>query len=330
MKSMGTKSTKTISAKTRKAIPLMLGTVLLIILAAGCQLSGESAEAAEPAAESAAEQGVSNAANGETDTDQTISLEVIEQWARKGSALTVRDFEPYIEFDMDALRGGSEEGEIPFVYENTPYYLRVTAEGEADAASLDECRLVSAVLFPEEFLRLRSWEDEYEFDGACADIRSGNLEHILDGEIRMTDYLICELPADAVCSGFKHWLGTRGGAAFINAETGEGELTIENAGFYAVKQEESPIQGGMEIFGAGEIEQSVSVLEAYPELELDDNVVISRTQVQVDDGYTWYLARVHQEGASIEYCLYLDAEKYTLEEFEEMTGTVRLRENAFY
>ncbi len=126
MKSMGTKSTKTISAKTREAIPLMLGTVLLIILAAGCQLSGESAEATEPAAESAAEQGVSNAANGETDTDQTISLEVIEQWARKGSALTVRDFEPYIEFDMDALRGGSEEGEIPFVSsKNTQNNTRV-------------------------------------------------------------------------------------------------------------------------------------------------------------------------------------------------------------
>ena len=127
-----------------------------------------------------------------------------------------------MEFDLEVLRGGSEQEQIPFLYEDAPYYLRVIAEGGTEAASLDECRLVSVVVFPEEFLHLRSWEDEYAFNGACADIRSGNLEHILNGEVQMADYLSCELPEGVVCSGFKHWLEARGGVAFIDAETDGG------------------------------------------------------------------------------------------------------------
>ena len=41
-----------------------------------------------------------------------------------------------------------------------------------------------------------------------------------------------------------------------------------NAGFYAAKQEEAPVLGGMEIFGVGEIQQGMTVLDSYPDLEL--------------------------------------------------------------
>ena len=71
----------------------------------------------------------------------------------------------------------------------------------------------------------------------------------------------------------------------MQKQTG-GELTIENAGFYAAKQGEAPALGGMEILGVGEIQQGMTVLDSYPDLELDDNIVVSRERVQADGGYT--------------------------------------------
>ena len=59
----------------------------------------------------------------------------------------------------------------------------------------------------------------------------------------------------------------------MQKQTG-GELTIENAGFYAAKQGEAPALGGMEILGVGEIQQGMTVLDSYPDLELDDNIVV--------------------------------------------------------
>ena len=260
---------------------------------------------------------------------EILTAEAVEQLAAKHAELAIEDFGPYL--DLSPLQ---EEGSLwetlEFDYEGQTLCLRVSASDKELAAAPYEGALDGAVVFREDFLELDSAEEEYAYDGSCADIRSGNLEHILDGNVEMSDYLTVTLPEGLRLSGFKYWMGSHGGAAFLREGEAEEELTLENAGFYA----EKPLAGGIEILGNGEIEQGTSVVKELTPLETGewgkDGLILRREIRQTDSGTVWYIARTEREGSCISYCLYLSEEEYTEEVFLEVSETLCLMENAVY
>ena len=120
---------------------------------------------------------------------EILTAEAVEQLAAKHAELAIEDFGPYL--DLSPLQ---EEGSLwetlEFDYEGQTLWLRVSASDKELAAAPYEGALDGAVVFREDFLELDSAEEEYAYDGSCADIRSGNLGTYSGwkrGDVRLSD-----------------------------------------------------------------------------------------------------------------------------------------------
>lgn len=268
----------------------------------------------------------------------TLTPEVIAALAAKHDSLTIEDFAPYL--DLTPLQeNGSLWETIEFTYNGEPMCLRVSASDKDIVYAPYEGDLDGAVIFRKDFLELDTLEEEYAYTGSCADIRSGNLANILNGTVHMEDYITVELPEEIVQDGFwqqgvarsdfKFWMGTHGGVAFyrygFTEEFTLDNLTLENAGIHAPE----PLSGGIEIWGTGELMQGLETIRELSPLVMDE-VILRRTVVQTEQGIRWYVAYTELEGSSISYCFYLREDQFTEEEFLELSGTIRLMENAIY
>ena len=265
----------------------------------------------------------SNSSEGKNGIDTALTSEVIVALAAKHGALSIEDFTPYLDLTPLKERGSLWEI-VEFTYNGEPMCLRISASDKSIAAAPYEGELDGAYVFHKEFLELETMEQEYAYAGSCADIRSGNINNILNGTVKMEDYLTVSLPEGLVQSDFKYWMGSHGGAAFYR----EGQvqnITFENAGIYA----EEPLSGGIEIWGAGELGQGMEVVKEFDSLVLGD-VVLRRQVLKIDQGTRWYAAYTERPGCSISYCFYLREDVFTEEEFLEASGTIRLMEYAVY
>lgn len=259
---------------------------------------------------------------------QDLSLEAVEELAAKHDALTLDDFAPYMDISQDLLAEGICE-DLEFTYNGKTYYLRVIASDKSDIQTPYQGSLDAAMIFSEDFLKLSTREEEYLYEGSCADIRSGVLEHILEGTVTMEDYLTCELPEGVTQSSFKYWMASRGGVVFLKEGQSEEELVWENTGMTASIDRENPLCGGIEIWGNGDISQHMEVLTEWDPLPAGEDT-IWRGEVQMDDGYTWYAAFIKREDSTIAYGIYLNAELYTEEEFFALADTIQLKPYAIY
>ena len=268
--------------------------------------------------------GQSNSGEGKDGIEAVLTSAVIARLAAKHGELSIEDFAPYL--DLTPLKEqGSLWETVEFTYMGETMYLRISASDKSIAAAPYEGELDGAVVFHKEFLELETMEQEYVYMGSCADIRSGNLSHILNrSAVKMEDYLTVSLPQDLVQSDFKYWMGSHGGVAFYRVGQIQ-SFTIENAGIYA----EKPLPGGIEIWGAGELGQGMEVVKEFDSLVLGD-VVLRRQVLQTDQGTRWYAAYTERPGSSMSYCFYLREDEFTEEEFLEASSTIQLMEYAIY
>lgn len=259
-----------------------------------------------------------------TDTSfDTLTPEALQQLADKHGALTLEDFAPYL--DLSPMKEkGSLWTMLEFSYQGEPMYLRISASDKSVAAAPYEGTLDGAVIFQKEFLTLDTAEKEYAYQGSCADIRSGKLENILNGTVKMDDYITVTLPKGFTQGDYKYWMGSHGGAAFLK-EGQTQELTLENAGIYA----EKPLSGGIEIWGNGELGQGTEVVKELEPLKLED-ITLERMVLKTDQGTQWYAACTEQGKNCIFYCFYLNAAEFTEKEFLDISATIRVMENAVY
>ncbi len=254
---------------------------------------------------------------------EPLTAEVVEALSAKHGGLILEDFELYI--DLSSLQ---EEGSLwqtlEFSHKGKNMYLRVSASDKKLVAAPYKGDLDGAVVFQKEFLELDTLEQEYSYKGSCADIRSGNLEHILNGTVEMEDYLTVTLPEGLAQSGYKYWMGSHGGVAFLrNGQTEE--MTLQNMGIYA----EEPLAGGIEIWGNGELGQNMETVKELDPVELEETI-LQRKVLQTEQGNKWYVAFTDQEGSSISYCFFLNEKEYTEEEFLIASETIQLQEHAIY
>ena len=264
-----------------------------------------------------------NSVEGKEGAYAALTPEVIAALAAKHGALSIEDFTPYLDLTPLKERGSLWEI-VEFTYNGEPMCLRISASDKSIAAAPYEGELDGAFVFHKKFLELETMEQEYAYAGSCADIRSGNINNILNGTVKMEDYLTVSLPQGLVQSDFKYWMGSHGGAAFYR----EGQvqsLTIETAGIYA----EKPLSGGIEIWGAGELGQGMEVVKEFDSLGLGD-VVLRRQVLKTEQGTRWYAAYTERAGSSISYCFFLREDEFTEEDFLETSGTIRLMEHAVY
>lgn len=195
---------------------------------------------------------------------KTLTAEDVQMLASKHEELDIEDFSPYM--DLSPLKkDGSLFEMLEFSYNGEAMCLRVSASDKDLAAAPYEDVLDHAVVFRSDFLELDTVEKEYNYDGSCADIRAGNLDHILNGIVALDDFLMLDLPDELSQSGFKHWLGSNGGVFFI--KNGEAEdAGFANAGLFA----EKPSVGGIEIWENGEIADKTELIKEIEPVQLGD------------------------------------------------------------
>lgn len=252
-----------------------------------------------------------------------LTLEAVEMLSAKHETLRMEDFAPYL--DLSPLKeNGSLFETLEFLYNGETMYLRVSASDKDLVLAPYEGDLDGAVVFQSDFLNLETLEQEYAYEGSCADIRSGNLQHILDGMVEMQDYMTVILPDGYTQSGYKYWMGSHGGVTFTKEDMIE-DITIENAGIYAA----DPLPGGIEIWGNGELHQNVEVVKQLESLEVS-GTILQREILQTEQGVKWYVAYTEQEGSSISYYLYLNYDLFTEAEFMEVSETIKLKPHAIY
>ena len=261
--------------------------------------------------------------NAETDTMKVLTPEAIEMLSAKQKSLRIEDFAPYMDLTPLQEKGSLRET-LAFSYNGETMYLRVIASDKDLVAAPYEGDLDGATIFHKEFLELDTMEQEYAYRGSCADIRSGNLENILNGTVDMSDYMTVALPDGLMQSDFKYWMGSHGGATFFKDGQTE-EITLENAGIYAA----NPLPGGIEIWGNGELGQNLETVREFAPLNMGD-IVIRRKVLQTEQGTRWFTACTERVGSSISYCFYLNESEYTEDEFLTASETIKLAENAIY
>ena len=285
------------------------------ILMTGCTKEPENTEAPKTTAVEVVE-------TPDSDALKPLTVEAVEALAAKHEELVLEDFAPYMDISPIQEEGSLWET-LEFSYKGKTMCLRVSASDKNLAAAPYEGYLDGAIVFQEEYLELDTLEQEYAEEGCCADIRSCNLEHILNGTVEMEDYIAVTLPEGLTQSGYKCWMGSHGGVTFLSDGQAKEEITLQNVGIYA---EESQ-NGGIEIWGIGQL-----IMETVKELEpLNlEEVILQRKVLQTEQGRKWYAAYTVQEGSRISYCFYLDAEKFTEEEFLAATETIQLQEHAIY
>lgn len=297
---------------------------ILALLVFCLLLSGCAEKPAEDKESGTADIQQESSETGDKDADDSaLTPEKLEMLAAKHGSLSLEDFEPYL--DLSSLEtNGSLWETVEFTYNGKKMYLRVSASDKDIAAAPYEGDLDGAVVFSEEFLGLETLEQQYAYEGSCADIRSGSLQHILDGAVVMEDYLTVTLPEGFEQSDFKFWMGSHGGTAIL--KDGHEKVTVENAGIYA----EKPLPGGIEIWGNGELNQGMETVKELEPLKINGTVTLRRVVLQTEQGTKWYAAYTEQEGSTISYCFYLNAQDFTEAEFLKISDTLELMENAIY
>ncbi len=88
--------------------------------------------------------------------------------------------------------------------------------------------------------------------------------------------------------------------------------------------------GGIEIWGNGELNQGMETVKELEPLKISGTVTLRRVVLQTEQGTKWYAAYTEQEGSTISYCLYLNAQDFTETEFLEISDTLELMEYAIY
>lgn len=141
----------------------------------------------------------------------------------------------------------------------------------------------------------------------------------------MEDYITVTLPEGLTQSGYKYWLGSHGGAAFLSDGQTEEDITLLNVSIYSKDSQ----NGGIEIWRDGQFGHNLETVKELEPLKLG-GVILQREVLQTGVGRTWYAAYTVKEGSIISYCFYLDAEEFTEEEFLAATETIQLQEHAIY
>lgn len=272
----------------------------------------------------AADQSIKTADQSNTKNErQALTVDDIKRLASKHDALRIDDFSPYI--DLSPLKAtGSLNELLEFSYNGIPMYIRISASDKDLAYAFYENELDHAVIFCADFLDLDTIEQEYSYKKSCADIRSGNLAHILSGNAQMDDYLTADLPDSLIQSEFKHWIGSHGGVYF----TKDGQTkshTLKNTGLFAQKTS----IGGIEIRENGEIAQNTRRLKKLKSRQLSD-VTLKREMIKTDQGLRWYAAYTERKDSQISYCLYLNPDEYSEKEFMKISESIQLKDHSIY
>ena len=144
----------------------------------------------------------------------------------------------------------------------------------------------------------------------AGDIRSGNIDHIIQAKMVMSDYLTCVLPDGVREDVFEagEYMGTR-----FFADAGEDGRVI---GSFCIETPHHRMRTNM--------------VEEYEELALG-STVMQRTLEQIDKSERQlYIALITRENSGVQYRLYVDADFITEEDFLTVTESVEMEENAFY
>ncbi len=240
-----------------------------------------------------------------------LDAEAVIELSKKHDALTITDIKQYTELpkrDANAVL----QCHIPFLYEGERMYLRV----------IDYQYLQAAIVFSEDYLSLSPFDEPF-YEKAAGDIRLGNIEHVLNGHIPMSDYITFDLPEGYGLSEYRSWIGSRGGAYLIK----QGEDIIHdwgNTGFTAEEQS----YGGVEMYDEGQ--PSVSKETEYDPIKLGD-VVIERFLGKLDRGpdNEWYFAIAEKEGGLFCYIVYLNPKIFGEQDFLKLTESISFEEHAF-
>ncbi|MCR4729028.1 MAG: hypothetical protein K5796_10360 [Lachnospiraceae bacterium] len=257
--------------------------------------------------------GADNSEEGKVSEENkpVLDAEAVIELSKKHDALTITDIKQYTELpkrDANAVL----QCHIPFLYEGERMYLRV----------IDYQYLQAAIVFSEDYLSLSPFDEPF-YEKAAGDIRLGNIEHVLNGHIPMSDYITFDLPEGYGLSEYRSWIGSRGGAYLIK----QGEDIIHdwgNTGFTAEEQS----YGGVEMYGEGQ--PSVSKETEYDPIKLGD-VVIERFLGKLDRGpdNEWYFAIAEKEGGLFCYIVYLNPKIFGEQDFLKLTESISFEEHAF-
>lgn len=254
---------------------------------------------------------------------QELTVDDIKLLAARHNALRIDDFSPYI--DLSPLQQtGSLNALLEFSHNGTPMYMRISASDKDLAHASYENDLDHAVIFCADFLELDTLEQEYRYEKSYADIRSGNLGHILNGCAEMDDYMTVNLPDSLAQSRLKHWIGTHGGVYFTKNGQ-QKKHTIKNTGLFA----EKPSIGGIEIRENGDIARYAKRLKKLSSKQIAD-VTLRRELIKTEQGIRWYAAYTELEDSQISYCLYLNAKSFTEKEFMKISESIRLKDHSIY
>ncbi len=253
-----------------------------------------------------------------------LSKEAILDLASKHDSLTLDDIEEYVgpvEFESNGLIYNQYE----FDYDGVQMVLRVIASNNKVISKPYDNELDAIVLFRDDFFSLDTTEKELDYDGTCGDIRHGNVEHIVSGYIPMDDYLTVDLPEGYSLSEYKYWIGSYGGAYFEKSDS-DAVHDFENSGFLA----EVKSYGGVDIVETGSLVNYGSFIEDYGTMEYGDISVHSGLYETDSAGSAWYMAYTEKENAQISFCIYMNPDVFSKEDFIHVIESIKLDEYAIY
>ena len=183
-----------------------------------------------------------------------------------------------------------------FVYEGNPY--RLEFRSDADNTLL--------------FARLVDMQTMLGID-----IRTGNIEHLIDQTVSMADYLSCDLPERVSMGAYDVFLGHFGG---VNLEIGEevcGSILILDGS--RVK----PVISGGKITKVSEYENNIYHKETEEVLCPSAPAILTLMEVEEDGKTTeYYSIYFAEEDCSYCYNIRLRTDLFTKEEVLEMIASV--------
>lgn len=251
-----------------------------------------------------------------------LSKEAVLTLAKKEN-LSIEDIEEYVG-SIDLQTGSFFENYL-FDWDGIPVALRVIASDGSVASKPYDNILDNVVLFKQDFMDLDTQEKEMSYEGTCADIRHGDIEHIISGNIPMSDYLDIKIPNGYTLSNYKYWIGTHGGA-YVFKDGDEADHGFENSGYTA--EEES--LGGVEIAMVSEPIKNSSAIDKYEDIQTDGITIVNGLYEVDATGHRYYLAYTEKENSQITFCFYLNPNYFTEDEFKTMLSEISFRENAIY
>ena len=238
----------------------------------------------------------------------TLTMDIVRTLADKHEALTIQDLAPYMDVRVVTERNSPLRKEIEFTDGGVEYVLRVIASPKSEFDIYSNA-LDFVILFRKDYKTLGA-EGEGEDLRHAGDIRSGNIDHIIQAKMVMSDYLTCVLPEGVREDIFEagEYMGTR-----LMMGVGEDSRMI---GSFCIETPHHRMR--------------TNVVEEYEELALG-SAVMQRTLEQIDmSERQLYIALITRENSSVQYRLYFDADFITEEDFLTVTESVEMEENAFY